>query len=116
MFISQTAHFSHIVKKICKIHNECRKGVADEFSCKFCVTKLDCKPKAYLKPCKRSAAPANEGDFWVRALFLCNSVKKQIFFLRPFGSTYISKLQYSLICDFYANFSKYFIDVLQFVW
>ena len=79
---------------------------------KFCETKLDCKPKSYLKPFKRSAAPANEGDFWVRALFLCNSVKKQIFFLRPFLPTYISKLQYSLICDFYTNFSKYFIEVL----
>ena len=30
MFISQTAPFSHIVKKFCKIHNECRKGVAEK--------------------------------------------------------------------------------------
>ena len=38
------------------INTFCNKCVDQKYSRKFCVTKLDCKPKAYLKSCKRSAA------------------------------------------------------------
>ena len=41
----------------------CKKCVDWKYSRKFCVTKLDCKPKAYLKSCKRSAALTSRGNF-----------------------------------------------------
>ena len=81
-----------------------QKGVTkNKFSRKFCETKLDCKPKAYLKSCKRSAALTSRGNFG-REHFYINYFK--IYFLKQV------LVQIFLCKILLQNFVEIFLDYL----
>ena len=67
-------------REVCNTHLVQKKGLCNDiyertYLGKFCETKLDCKPKAYLKPCKCNAALASWGNFRSRAFFYAKDKK-----------------------------------------